>query len=266
MNLSVDGHDVYAYTGARAFVAEQPSVLLLHGAGLDHTVWILQSRYLAHHGYNVLALDLPGHGRSAGALLESIDAIAEWVIRVADCVGAQRFAVLGHSMGSLIALRTAAIAGERAALAGLLAIALPMAVAPPLLNAARANEREAYDMINIWGHGYAARIGANTAPGMWMVGSANRLLERGGEDVLFNDLNACNEYRSGLEDASKLVCPALVLLGRNDIMASPRQARDLIEAISRASVHELDDCGHMLMAEQPDRTLDLIYAALRDAF
>ena len=76
MRISLDSHEAYAYTGGRAFNPALPTVCFIHGAQHDHSVWILQSRYLAHHGYGVLAWDLPGHGRSAGAPLASIAAIA----------------------------------------------------------------------------------------------------------------------------------------------------------------------------------------------
>lgn len=266
MDFQVDERRCYAYTGARPFDADKPSVVFVHGGGLDHTVWILQSRYIAHHGFNALALDLPGHGRCEGPLLASIEDMAMWVVRAMDALSIQRFAVVGHSMGSLVALHCASTRPERVAMAGLLGIAVPMRVSDELLQAARADAQEAYDMVNLWGHGYGAQIGGNTAPGMWMVGSANRLLERGGKGVLFNDLNACNEYNAGMDDASSLTCPTLILLGRQDIMASPRAARELIDAIDKVTVKELDPCGHMLMSERPDDVLDALEEAARTAF
>jgi pimeloyl-ACP methyl ester carboxylesterase len=266
MYFEVDGVRSYAYTGSRPFDPTQRSVVFIHGAGLDHTVWLLQSRYFAHHGFNAVALDLPGHGRSAGAPLPGIAAMARWVNRATDTLGIEHFASIGHSMGALVAMQAAADAPQRVVLAGLLGIAVPMPVSEELLQAARSNDHSAFDMVNLWGHGYASQLGGNTAPGMWMVGSANRLLERGGSGVLFNDLNACNEYGAGLEAAAMLHCPALVLLGKQDIMASPRAARELIAALARASVHELDGCGHMLMAEQPDAVLDALFSACTDAF
>ena len=67
MLLQVDGHGVYAATGGMPFDAARPTVIFLHGAGLDHTCWQLASRWFAWHGHSVLAVDLPGHGRSSGA-------------------------------------------------------------------------------------------------------------------------------------------------------------------------------------------------------
>ena len=266
MELTINGHRAYAYTGARAFDASVPTVMLVHGAGLDHSVWILQSRYLAHHGFNVLAVDTPGHGRSGGDPLSSIDDMAQWCVCLADALDTERFAICGHSMGSLIALRAAAQHPQRIQLLGLLAIAAPMTVAPPLLEAARSADHAAIDMVNIWGHAYASRLGGNSAPGMWMSGCANRLLECGPNGVLFNDLNACNEYKACIDDARRVTATTLVLLGQQDVMASPRSARDLIAALPQPCVHEISHCGHMLMAEQPDVVLNHLYHALTLAF
>ncbi|MDX1528440.1 MAG: alpha/beta hydrolase [Gammaproteobacteria bacterium] len=256
MEFSVDGKRAYAYTGARAFDPEKPSVIFIHGGGLDHCVWILQSRYFAHHGYNALAVDLPGHGRSEGPLQTSIEAMADWVGRAADALKLGRYAIAGHSMGALVGLETAARDTDRVAVAVLIGISVPMPVTGALLSAAKANDHAAFDMVNLWGHGYGAQLGGNPSPGMWMTGGAVRLLERSGPGVLYNDLNACNEYRDGLESAAKVKAPARVILGTNDIMASPRAAREVIKALSQVEVTELSHCGHMLMAEQPDQVLE----------
>lgn len=266
MDFSVDGERAYAYTGARDFDPSKPSIAFIHGGGLDHSVWLLQSRYFAHHGYNALALDLPGHGRSAGAPGATIEAMADWVLKAMDALGVDRFAIAGHSMGALVALETAARAGERAALAVLIGISVPMPVTGALLSAAKADDHAAFDMVNLWGHGYGAQIGGNPSPGMWMTGGAVRLLERSGPGVLYNDLNACNEYAAGLDSAGRIACPVLVILGSNDIMASPKAARAVISAFQNVSVAELPNCGHMLMSEQPDRVLEAMIRSVTDVY
>jgi len=256
VDFSVDGKRAYAYTGARAFDPGKPVVVFIHGGGLDHCVWILQSRYFAHHGYNALALDLPGHGRSEGQPPESIEGMADWVIGALDALGVAQYTVIGHSMGALVALETAARDQKRVAHAILVGISAPMPVTDALLNAAKANEHAAFDMVNLWGHGYGAQLGGNPAPGMWMTGSAVRLLERSAPGVMYNDLNACNAYHAGSESAANIQAPVHVILGKNDIMASPKAARAVIAALGDVQVTELDNCGHMLMAEQPDRVLE----------
>ena len=265
MKFEADGLESYVYTGSRPFVSGQPAVVFVHGGGLDHSVWIHQSRYFAHHGFNVAALDLPGHGRSVGIPPDTITGMAHWVMRAADALGIERFCVAGHSMGSLVALEAAGLYPNRVDAAALLGCAVPMAVTGALLDAAKIDSHAAFDMITLWGHRMGAQLGGNPAPGIWMTGGAVRLLERGLPGVLHNDLNACNEYRHGLETAVKVACPAHLILGREDMMAPPRTARDLIAALPVVRVTELADCGHMLMAEQPDAVRDALAAAFPGA-
>ena len=104
MIVDVNGKPAYAYTGGKAFDVTLPTAVFIHGAEHDHSVWALQTRYFAHHGFGVLAVDLPGHHRSAGPALTSIGAMADWLVALLDAVGVSRAFVAGHSMGSLIAL------------------------------------------------------------------------------------------------------------------------------------------------------------------
>src|SRR5580692_1135401 len=108
MQLTVSGIDSFVATGGRPFDPSLPTIALLHGAGFDHTTWALHSRWFAHHGYGVLAPDLPGHGRSIGAPLTTIADMADWTAALLDAAGAAKAWLVGHSMGSLIALETAA--------------------------------------------------------------------------------------------------------------------------------------------------------------
>lgn len=258
MQLTVDARTVYAYTGGREPVEGQPTVLMVHGAGADHTVWILQSRYLAHHGRNVLAVDLPGHGRSEGPALGSIGALADWSAGVLEAAGAARATLVGHSMGSLVVLEAAARHPARVAALVLVGTAAPMPVADALLDAARADDHAAFDMINLWGHSAGARVGRSPVPGMWMTGGALRLLERSGPGALHAGLAACNDYGSGVESARRVACPTLLVLGRRDRMTPPRTADELASALPHARRIVLDDSGHMLMSEKPDEVLDAI--------
>ncbi len=213
MELQVDARSVYAYTGTRKLNPALPTVVFVHGSGLDHSVWLLQSRYFAHHGHNVLAVDLPGHGRSQGEPLSSIEAMADWIPQLLDTAGVKTAAVVGHSMGALVTLEVAARHPDRIGSVALLGISVPMPVADPLLDAAKANHHAAIDMITLWGHSYDAQLGGNPMPGMWMTGGALRLLERAGPGVLYNDLKSCNDYVHGLNSAAHVRCPALLRQG-----------------------------------------------------
>ena len=249
---------MYAYTGAQGLDARKPWIVFVHGAGMDHTVWILQSRYFAHHGFNALAVDLPGHGRSEGEPAASIEASADWLGRFLDALDCPRAALVGHSMGALIVLEAAARLGERVAATAMLGIAVPMRVSDALLGAAAANDHSALDMINVWGHGFTARLGSHPVPGMWMTGGALRVLERAAPGVLHTDLSACNSYHTGLQAAAEVQCPTLAVLGRQDLMTPVKAAEALTQALPRGRRVILDACGHMMMTERSDAVLDLL--------
>jgi pimeloyl-ACP methyl ester carboxylesterase len=259
MRLTVDGADIYAATGGRAFDTELPLAVFLHGGGLDHTVWMLLARWYAHHGHAVLAPDLPGHGRSGGEPLASIAAMADWTAALITATGARDAMVIGHSMGSLIALEAAARHPQRVTAVALIGTAGAMPVSRELLAAAEVNDHAAIDMVDIWGHGFRAGLGGSLAPGQWMLGGAMRLLERARPGVLFTDLSACASYRDGLASAAKVNAPVTLVLGERDLMTPLKAGLELAAALGDARIVTLKGAGHMLMSERPDEVL----AALR---
>lgn len=258
MRIDVDGAETYAYTGSRALVASQRTIVFVHGAANDHSVWALQSRYFAHHGYNVLALDLPAHGRSQGEALSSVEAIAAWLARVLDATHIANATLVGHSLGALSCLACAAQFSDRVTKVALLGPAVPMPVSDVLLAAANANDHIAYELINGWSHSAPRQLGGNRAPGMWMTGAAIRLMERTKAGVLYTDLVACNAYDDGLAAAARVRCPALVVMGQRDLMAPPKNAQSLLETLRDKRVVTLAGAGHAMMAEQPDAVLDAL--------
>jgi pimeloyl-ACP methyl ester carboxylesterase len=258
MWLRVNGIDTFAATGGRNLNRDAPFVIFLHGAGLDHSVWALLSRYFAHHGRNVLAPDLPGHGRSAGAPLRSIAAMADWTAGLIDAANAHAVKLVGHSMGSLIALEAAARYPHRVTGLGLIGTSAAMPVSSELLNAACADDHAAVDMVSIWGQGKRATLGGSAAPGLWMLGNAARLLEQARRGVLFSDLAACNEYRDGLASAAKVSAPVILILGERDMMAPAKAGAALGAALPVARTVVLKGAGHMLMSERPDDVLEAL--------
>ncbi len=262
MELQVQGRKAYCYTGGKAFDATLPCVVFIHGAEHDHSVWVLQSRYLAHHGYGVLALDLPGHGRSEGQALASVEAIADWIPALLDAAGVTQAALVGHSMGSLAALDCAGRHPERVSRIALIGSAFPMRVSPELLEATRDDEPRAQDMVNIWSHSSYAHYPSNPGPGFWVIGENSRLMQRQKPGVMHVDFAACNAYAAGLERAAQVRCPALFILGRRDVMTPARSGRELARAISSSRVVEVAGSGHALMAEKPDEVLDALIGFL----
>lgn len=262
MLVDVESVRAYAYTGGKGFDPLLPVVVFIHGAQHDHSVWCLQSRYLAHHGYAVLAIDLPGHGRSDGAPKETIEAMSEWLIAFLDATGVSTAMLVGHSGGSLVALEAASRCRSRVARLVLVGTAFPMRVADVLLAATRDDEPRAIDMINIWSHAGYAQKPSSPGPGFWVVGQNKRLMERMKKGVLHADFNACNAYGNGLAAAARVQCPTLLILGRRDMMTPPRASTELHAAIPHAEVVEVPGSGHALMAEAPDHVLDALRAFL----
>jgi pimeloyl-ACP methyl ester carboxylesterase len=264
MHLTVNGTAIHAATGGRDFDPALPLTVFIHGASLDHTVWALLARYFAHHGCAVLAPDLPGHGRSGGALLESIAAMADFIAALIGAAGAQRATLIGHSMGSLVALECAARHPDRVTALGLIGTAAAMPVSRDLLAAAQANDQAAIDMLTIWGHGHDASLGGSLAPGLWMRGAAVRLIERARPGVLFADLTACGNYKDGLAAAAKVKAPAVLVLGERDLMTPAKSGRALAAALPDARVVTLAGAGHMLMSEHPDEVLAALQRLAKD--
>jgi pimeloyl-ACP methyl ester carboxylesterase len=262
--LNIGGQRVYAYSANHSVDAAKPTAVFVHGAANDHSVWTLQSRYFAYHGWNALAVDLPGHGRSEGRALSKIEDLAEWIIRVLDCAGIDKAALVGHSMGSLIALEAAARHASRAERVALVGTAVPMPVSEPLLAASKANDHAAYEMINIFAHSGPAQIGGNRMPGLWMLGNNMRLMERSSAGVLHADFVACNSYTAGLDAADKVNCPVLLVLGKRDQMTPRNAAKDVTAKLRNVKTVALDGTGHALMAEKPDEVLDALIGFLKD--
>jgi len=258
VNLEVDGRRVFAYTAAHELDPSQSTVAFVHGAGLDHSWFGLQSRYFGYHGRNVLAVDLPGHGRSEGPPLQTIEAMADWLSILLKKTKLEKVSIVGHSMGSLVAVEFAARHAAQCERIALIAVGYPMKVAEPFLEAARRNDYAAFDMQTIWGHAAQVPLGSNPNPGMCMYGDTLARLERLAPSVLYNDLKASNDYGSGAQSAAKVKCPALLILGRRDVMTPPRRAMELAKAVSAARVVEIPASGHSLMAEAPDATLDAL--------
>lgn len=258
MQLLLNDHDTFVYSGGRPFDPSLPCVLFVHGAQHDHSVWALQTRYLAHHGRAVLVPDLPGHGRSTGNALESVEALADWLIALLDAAGVERATVVGHSMGALVAAEVAARHPTRITKIALIGATFPMLVSDELLNATRDDEPLAQDMINIWCHSSYAHYPGNPGPGFWVMAGNTRLMQRQPKSTLHTDFRACVNYKGGLEAAANTQCPVLFILAKRDVMTPIKGGRQFARAFRDARIVELTGTGHALMAENPDGVLDTL--------
>ena len=260
MKITVNGKSAFAYTGTRDFNAALPTAVFIHGAANDHSVWALQSRYFAFHGWNVLALDLPGHGQSGDSPRTTISDYSNWVAAFLDAVGVRAAVVVGHSMGSLTALELSARRPDLVRKLALVGTNVPMAVGDVLLDAARDDEDKARRMIVEWSFAPASQLGNNHAvPGMWLPGNSLALMRRMAKGVLHTDLAACKIYLGGLDAAKAVAAPALVLIGARDMMTLPKGAQGVIVALPDVRVEVLAEAGHSMWSEAPRLVLDALW-------
>lgn len=258
MNLTVNGRRVSATTGGAAFDPARPAVIFLHGAGFDRTTWRLQTRWFAHHGRSVLAIDFPGHGWSEGPALDSISALADWTAALIEAAGLAQAALVGHSMGALVALETAARFPERVRALGLCGVASEMPVHPEMLESAKANTLKVQELMTFWGIGSALHRGGMASPGLWLRRESLAVLSGNAPGVIHTDLAACNAYKAALERAADVRCPTVLVLGDGDLMTPAANARPLAAAIGGAQAVVIPDSGHFMIVERPDATLEAL--------
>ncbi len=266
MHLSVQGAPAYCYTGGRPFDPGRPTVVFIHGVLNDHSVWILQTRWFAHHGWNVLAVDLPGQGRSGGEPPRSVEAAADFVLALLDTAGIERAALVGHSFGSLTALEAAARAPHRVTHLALVGTAFPMRVSPALLEASLERPQEAIRMVNVFSHALMAPPPSALGPGTWVPGGTQALMRRvlasnPKVNVFHAGFVACDSYQGGEAAMERVSCSTLFVLGRHDAMTPPKAAASL-QARARQGRTVVLDAGHSLMTEAPEGVLSALRGLL----
>jgi len=262
MRIQLKDHTIYAYTGGKDFNPAQPTVVFIHGVLNDHSVWILQSRYLAHHGWNVLAIDLPGHCKSGGEPPATVEEASAAIVALLDAAGVQQAALVGHSFGSLIALETAARAPERVSQLVLVGTAYPMRVSPALLESSVSAPMKAIDMVNTFSHSTLAPPPSALGPGTWLYGGSRALMRRvlasnTKVNVFYTGFKACDSYANGDAAMEQVQCPTLFVLGSQDQMTPPKAAQSLVGKAKNAKVVQLP-AGHSLMTEDPDGVLQAL--------
>ena len=257
MQTYLNGDVVFYAGGSGQPEKGAKTIFFVHGAGMDHSIWVMPARYFARHGYRVVAFDLPGHGQSGGQALASIDGMADWLaqlmahLRESDT---QETTVVGQSMGTLISLSLAARQGEQLDRLVLLGTSSPMPVTPLLLDAARDNHHAAIDMANTWSHGRRSLMGVSDNPGTSNLNMGERLLERVSDGVYHADLAACNDFDAS--DYPPIAHPTLIMIGDQDKMTPARAGLKVASNVPGAQVLHLNNCGHSMLSEQPNAVLD----------
>ncbi len=267
MIIDVQGAPLYAYTGGKPFDPAKPTVVFINGVLNDHSVWILQSRYLAHHGWNVLAIDQPGHGKSGGEAPATVQDASRAVLGLLDALKIETAALVGHSFGSLIALQTADDAPARVSQLVMVGTAYPMKVSPALLDSSLNQPMKAIDMVNVFSHSTLAPPPSTLGPGTWLLGGSRALMRRvlasnPRVNVFHRGFVACDRYDQGEQAMDRVQCPTLFLLGTHDQMTPPKAAKTLSSRSKHGQTVMLR-AGHSLMTEDPDGVLMALTSFLK---
>jgi pimeloyl-ACP methyl ester carboxylesterase len=261
MRYIAQGYPVYCTTGGRPLPASPtgPVVVMVHGAGMDASVWQWQARALAHRGHAVLVPELPAHGRSPGLPRTSVPALAEWLHALLDAAHVTDAVLVGHSLGSLIALEAARTRPPRISGLILLGCAVPMPVGAQFLDATAATIEAGWDMQTLWSHAPKARLGASSIPGTYLPLASKAIVRSADPGVQHAGLAACNAYQPDGWQAIKGK-PILVIAGSRDQMTPLRACQQLAKAVEGEI--KVVDAGHSMMSEQPRAVLELIAGRL----
>jgi pimeloyl-ACP methyl ester carboxylesterase len=251
MYIDVRGQKTYAATGGKEFDPGLPVVMFVHGSGLDHRSWALQTRWFAYNGYAVLAPDLPGHSLSAGEPLESIEEMGAWLADFIRASGAGKVHAIGHSQGFLEVLELARQAPELLKSITGVGTAGAIPVNPALIDAAKNSAGDAADMLLMWGFGPDAQYGISAVPGMQPIAIGRQIMAC---NPLHADLVACGAYINGSEVAKSIDVPAQLILARKDRLTPVKAGMAFAEELN-ARVTVIERYGHMLPIEAPRQTL-----------
>lgn len=226
-------------------------IVFIHGAGLSREFWQRQTDFFP----DSVATDLPGHGLSTEPSMDSISAYATWLGRNIRRNGPDPVVLVGHSMGSLVALETAARNQDMVAGLILVGVAAEMSVHPGLLASAKEKDPAAAAMVIKWN---LPRVSNYGRPKKWILSLTDEFIKTASNGVMANDLTACDTYGGAIEMAERVRCPALLLLGEKDRMTPPAEARPLAAALSDARIVVVEKAGHMLPMENPEEVNEAI--------
>ena len=222
----------------------KPSILLMHGSGLTHIVWSLHEQFYASQGFNILSVDLPGHGNSEGPSLKSIEEISDWVKSLMNVLDIKKIIIIGHSQGSLVGIDFASRYPNLINSLVLVAGSYKMPVNQDLINYAEAGDEKAILLMMKWGYeGSKAFIGGN--PVKKIINSSREIRE-----VLAVDLNACNNYKDGKESLEKINCQTLCIFGDLDKMVPLEVGNKMTSMIKNSEKKIINNCGHMIIFEK----------------
>ena len=235
---------MFVSTGGMDFDKKKPSILLMHGSGLSHIVWSLHEQFYASQGFNVLSVDIPGHGNSEGPSLKSIEEISDWIRSLMRTLDILKITIIGHSQGSLVGIDFASRYPDLISKLVLVAGSYKMPVNQDLIDLAEAGDEKAILLMMKWGYeGSKAFIGGN--PVKKIIKSSRDIIE-----ILAVDLNACNNYKNGEKSLEKINCSTLCIFGDLDKMVPVKAGTKMSERIKNSETKIISNCGHMIIFEK----------------
>lgn len=254
MKISVNNNETFVSTGSRTFEPNGHVLLFIHGSGQSHLTWMLQSRYFANRGYQVLAPDLPGHYLSDGTPLDTVEAMADWCISLLDAVGVSQATIIGHSQGCLICLELASRYPDRIEKMAVIGGAKAIPVNDALITLAQDAVKEANSAMVSWSHGARGHRFDHTMPGHNHIHSGKQIMAQHGETVLPIDLKACDAYKNGEAATAAITCPSFCLLGEHDRMVPAKFGKQLAADLKNCQLIVLPQAGHFLPSEMAHET------------
>ena len=264
MRFKVNDKEVFASTGGQFFDKNKPVIIFVHGSGLSHVTWILQTRYFAFHGYNVLAIDLPGHGYSEGPALKSIEEMGDWIADIIDSTDIREASLVGHSQGCLVTMETASRYPNKVKSLSLMGGGGAIPMNPELLDLAEKGDPKAVDLMMDWAHGPAGHFGGHVVPGLHHINIGGRIVLNGSvKHALGVDFRACDNYKTGFDAAAKIKCPTINILGEYDRMIPIKEGKKLAALIPNSEVEIIPKCGHMILLEEADKALAILKKFIR---
>ena len=244
MIFQVENKNIHVSDSGQGIDMNKDTIVFLHGSGLSHIVWSLAEQFFSSKNYNVLSIDLPGHGNSDGPCLDSIEKIADWMEKVFDKLKLKNLILVGHSQGCLEILEYSSRYKERLKKLVFVGGSNKMPVHPDLIELAQSGHSDAVKLMMKWGYeGSKKFIGGN--PVEKIIQSPRDISE-----ILAVDLNACNNYSNGSEAAKVIDLPSMLIFGELDKMVNLEAGKKFSNLIKNSTTHVIKGCGHMIMIEK----------------
>ena len=244
MIFDIENKSVHASDAGQGINISKDTIVFLHGSGLSHIVWSLAEQFFSSKNFNVLSIDLPGHGNSEGPCLDSIEKISDWLEKVFEKLNLNNLIIISHSQGCLEALEYSLKYKDRLKKLVFVGGSYRMPVNEDLIDLASNGDSDAVKLMMKWGYeGSKKFIGGN--PIERIIKSPRDISE-----ILAVDLIACNNYKNGSEAAKAITCPVMLVLGELDKMVNLEFGKKFANLVKNSKTHIIEGCGHMIMNEK----------------